>query len=47
MEPARVRPHLERMVVAGFVTPGAVLAALERHRTRGRLGVRALDAVAA
>jgi very-short-patch-repair endonuclease len=30
-------------VVAGFVTPGAVLATLERHRDHGRAGVTALD----
>lgn len=42
-DPAGTRGCLERMVVAGFVTPAAVHAALARHRGRGRTGVSALD----
>jgi very-short-patch-repair endonuclease len=44
IDPTLARPALERLVVAGFVTPGAVSATLERHRVRGRAGTAALDA---
>jgi very-short-patch-repair endonuclease len=43
VDPDAVRPFLERVVVAGFATPGVVTALLERHREHGRSGVAALD----
>lgn len=42
VDPVGVFPALSTFVMAGFVTPAAVGAALDRHAQRGRAGVGAL-----